>query len=115
MTPERRKAGDDMKITSLFAASALALGMAWAQPPDAAEFQRASTTHRLAEFPKVHKDGRAWFQYKAPNAQKVRLRSVTANAKTYDMEKLADGTWNLVVPSPGPGLQLYTLNVDGSP
>ncbi len=99
--------------TILALISTLAAGSALAQPPDAAEFQRAATTHRLAEFPKVHKDGRAWFQYRAPNAQKVRLQIGNWNAKTYDMEKLADGTWNLVIPPPGPGLQLYTLNVDG--
>ena len=45
----------------------------WAQPQDAGEFQRASTTQRLSEFPKVAKDGRVWFQFKAPNAQKVQF------------------------------------------
>jgi enterochelin esterase-like enzyme len=82
------------------------------QPQDAAEFQRASTTHRLAEFPKIAKDGRIWFQFKAPNAQKVQLR-IGATNKTYDMEKLTDGTWNLVIPNPGPGLQYYYMIVDG--
>jgi enterochelin esterase-like enzyme len=100
------------KIVSLFSLCALAVGVAQAQPQDAAEFQRASTTHRLAEFPKIHKDGRVWFQFKAPNAQKIQLR-IGATNKTYDMEKLADGTWNLVIPYPGPGLQYYTLIVDG--
>jgi len=85
---------------------------AWAQFPDAGEFQRASTTHRLADFPKIHKDGRVWFQFKAPNAQKVSVR-IGATNKTYDMEKLADGTWNLVIPYPGPGLQYYQMTVDG--
>ena len=83
-----------------------------AQPQDAAEFQRASTTHRLAEFPKIANDGRIWFQFKAPNAQKVQVR-IGATNKTYDMEKLADGTWNLVIPNPGPGLQYYYMIVDG--
>jgi hypothetical protein len=40
--------------------AALVCQAAWAQFPDAGEFQRASTTHRLAEFPKIHKDGRVW-------------------------------------------------------
>jgi enterochelin esterase family protein len=92
---------------------ALAIGCCvWAQPPDASEFQRASTTQRLSEFPKIHKDGRVWFQFKAPNAQKVQLR-IGATNKTYEMEKLADSTWNLVIPYPGPGLQYYGMIVDG--
>ena len=82
-----------------------------AQPQDPADFQRAGTTHRLAEFPKIAKDGRIWFQFKAPNAQKVQVR-IGATNKTYDMEKLADGTWNLVIPNPGPGLQYYNMIVD---
>ena len=102
-----------MKTTLAILASTFAVGLALAQPPDAAEFQRASTTHRLADFPKVHKDGRVWFQFKAPKAQKVELTIGNANPKTYDMERLADGTWNLVVPNPGPGPQLYTMIVDG--
>ena len=83
-----------------------------AQPQDAADFQYAVTTHRLAQFPKIAKDGRVWFQFKAPNAQKVQVR-IGATNKTYDMEKLADGTWNLVIPYPGPGLQYYYMIVDG--
>lgn len=82
------------------------------QPQDAADFQRASTTHRLADFPKIAADGRVWFQFKAPSAQKVQVR-IGATNKTYDMEKLADGTWNLVIPYPGPGLQYYYMIVDG--
>ena len=101
-----------MKAPSLFLLSALAAAGAWAQPPDAGEFQRAGTTHRLADFPKIHKDGRVWFQLRAPNAQKIQLR-IGATNKTYDMEKTGDGTWNVVIPYPGPGLQYYTLNVDG--
>jgi enterochelin esterase-like enzyme len=38
---------------------------------------------------------------------------IGATNKTYDMEKLADGTWNLVIPYPGPGFQLYWMIVDG--
>ena len=101
-----------MKYFITAIAAALACQAAWAQPPDATEFQRAGTTHRLAEFPKIHKDGRVWFQFKAPAAQKVSVR-IGATNKTYDMEKLADGTWNLVIPYPGPGLQYYQMTVDG--
>ena len=95
-----------------FLLATFAVSVCVAQPQDAAEFQRASTTHRLAEFPKIAKDGRIWFQFKAPNAQKVQVR-IGATNKTYDMEKLADGTWNLVIPYPGPGLQYYYMIVDG--
>lgn len=95
-----------------FLLATFAVSVCVAQPQDAAEFQRASTTHRLAEFPKIAKDGRIWFQFKAPNAQKVQVR-IGATNMTYDMEKLADGTWNLVIPYPGPGLQYYYMIVDG--
>ncbi len=95
-----------------FLLTTFAASVCVAQPQDAAEFQRASTTHRLAEFPKIAKDGRVWFQFKAPNAQKVQVR-IGATNKTYDMEKLADGMWNLVIPYPGPGLQYYYMIVDG--
>ena len=91
-----------MKASGILISAALMCLSAAAQPPDAAQFQRASTTHRLAEFPKIHQDGRVWFQFKAPNAQKVQLR-IGATNKMYDMEKLADGTWNLVIPYPGAG------------
>ena len=99
-------------ILPAFLLSTFAPRVGRAQPADAAEFQRASTTHRLAEFPKIARDGRVWFQFKAPSAQKVQLR-IGATNKTYDMEKLADGTWNLVIPYPGPGLQYYCMIVDG--
>jgi enterochelin esterase-like enzyme len=94
------------------AATGLLVQAAQAQPADASEFQRASTTHRLAQFPKIHKDGRVWFQFKAPSAQKVQLR-IGSISKSYDMEKSADGTWNVVIPYPGPGLHIYSLIVDG--
>jgi hypothetical protein len=55
--PECCKRADDMRIVSAVLLSALAVGSAWAQPPGAAEFQRATTTRRLAEFPKIHRDG----------------------------------------------------------
>jgi enterochelin esterase family protein len=110
-TPVRRNAPHQTKLVLAFF-SIFAIGVASAQPLDAAEFQRASTTHRLSEFPKIHKDGRVWFQFKAPSAQKVRLQ-IGATNKSYDMEKLADGTWNLVIPYPGPGLQYYWMIVDG--
>ena len=110
--PECRRRVYDMRIGCAFLLTTLAVGSAWAQPRDAAEFKRATTTHRLAEFPKIHEDGRVWFQFKAPNAKRVQLQ-IGATNKMYDMEKLADGTWDLVIGYPGPGLQYYWMIVDG--
>ena len=101
-----------LAVLLAFVCAVFGVAVSAAQPQDAADFQRASTTHRLADFPKIAKDGRIWFQFKAPNAQKVEVR-IGATNKTYDMEKLADGTWNLVIPNPGPGLQYYYMIVDG--
>ena len=81
-------------------------------PADSPEWIRATTTHRLAEFPKIHPDGSVWFQFQAPGAQKVQVWIVVPN-KTYDMQKNADGVWDVRIPYPGPGLQLYWMIVDG--
>ncbi|MEO8597630.1 MAG: alpha/beta hydrolase-fold protein [Candidatus Solibacter sp.] len=97
------------------AVSAIAAALAcqaWGQPADAGEFRPTSTTHRLAEFPKIHKDGRIWFQFKAPAAQKVQVK-IGATNKTYDLTKKPEGTWDAVIPNPGPGLQYYQMIVDG--
>jgi enterochelin esterase-like enzyme len=107
-----RRTARDVKIALAFVLSLFAAGTAGAQPPDAAAFQRASTAHRLSEFPKIHKDGRVWFQLKAPNAKKVQVQ-IGAVSKTHDMEKAADGAWNLVIPYPGPGIHVYSMIVDG--
>jgi len=104
------------RLSQLFLTLAiLACGVAWGQAPEAnqaGEWKRASTTHRLAAYPKVSSDGRVWFQFKAPNAQKVQVR-IGAASKVYDMEKDKDGVWNLILPYPGPGFQLYCMLVDG--
>jgi hypothetical protein len=45
----------DVRVLAVFFAFSLAIftnAVCAAQPQDAGEFQRASTTHRLAEFPK---------------------------------------------------------------
>ena len=100
-----------MRIRIAVSAIAAALSChAWAQPADAGDFHPSSTTHRLAEFPKLHKDGRIWFQFKAPNAQKVQVKM---GSKTFDLTKKADGIWEGVMPNPGPGLQYYQMVVDG--
>ena len=100
-----------MRIRIAVSAIAAALSChAWAQPADAGDFHPSSTTHRLAEFPKMHKDGRIWFQFKAPNAQKVQVKM---GSKTFDLTKKGDGIWEGVMPNPGPGLQYYQMVVDG--
>ena len=105
-----------VKLANFFLAlSILASGAAWAQTPsaeNASEWKRAATTHRLAAFPKVHPDGRVWFEFAAPNAQKVELHVGAAN-KTSDMTKNKDGVWSAIIPYPGPGFQAYWFVVDG--
>jgi hypothetical protein len=58
-----------MKIALAFLL-AIAVETGWAQPQDAAEFQRASTTQRLSEFPKIAKDGVSGFSLKLPTRRK---------------------------------------------
>ena len=94
-------------------------GSAQAQPAalftikDDGQWQKASTTHRLAQFPKIHPDGRVWFQFKGPEtARSVQVRVGAAN-RIHDMQKDADGLWNLIIPNPGPGFQVYWMIVDG--
>ncbi len=78
---------------------------------DDGQWQKASTTHRLAQFPKIHKDGRVWFQYKAPaTAQSVILHMDTIN---HVMQKDAKGLWNVLIPGPKVGYQVYWIIVDG--
>ncbi|MFB3776584.1 MAG: alpha/beta hydrolase-fold protein [Bryobacteraceae bacterium] len=87
--------------------------LAWAQPPaDTAGWTKPATTHRLAEFPKVHADGRVWFQFKAPGAKLVQVR-IIATDKVYDMQKDKDGVWNAVITPPGVGFQYHMFIVDG--
>jgi hypothetical protein len=74
--PECRKRAYAMRIGFAFLLATFAVGSAWAQLRDAAEFQRATN-------------------------------------KMYDMEKLADGSWDLAVRYSGPGLQYYWMIVDG--
>jgi enterochelin esterase-like enzyme len=76
-------------------------------------WQKAATTHRLSEFPKIHPDGRVWFQFKAPEtARSVQVR-VSAADRIHDMQKDASGLWNVIIPNPGPGFQVYWMIVDG--
>ena len=75
-------------------------------------WQKAITTHRLAQFPKVHQDGRVWFRFKAPpTAQTVILH---LEPFEYEMQKDADGLWNVVVDDAKPGYRVYWMLVDGT-
>ncbi len=79
---------------------------------DDGQWEKTITTHRLAQFPKIHKDGRVWFQYKAPStAQSVKLHM---GSDDYDMQKDAKGLWNFVLTNPKPGYQVYWFIVDGT-
>jgi enterochelin esterase-like enzyme len=79
---------------------------------DDGHWQKTSTTHRLSQFPKIHTDGRVWFQYKAPaTAQSVKLHMGTADL---EMQKDINGLWNVVISNPKPGYQVYWIIVDGT-
>jgi enterochelin esterase-like enzyme len=79
---------------------------------DDGQWKKTITTHRLAQFPKIHPDGRVWFQYKGPQtAQSVKLHMGSTD---YDMQKDANGLWNIVLSNPFIGYQVYWLIVDGT-
>jgi len=79
---------------------------------DDGEWQKGINTHRLSQFPKLHPDGRVWFQLRAPQtAQSVKLRIGNA---VYDMQKDTAGLWNIVIPGTNPGYQIYMFEVDGA-
>ncbi len=79
---------------------------------DDGQWQKTSFVHRLSQFPKVHKDGRFWFQFEAPKtAQSVSLQ---IGGGSYDMQKDSQGLWNVVIPCPEPGFKIYSFNVDGT-
>jgi enterochelin esterase-like enzyme len=78
---------------------------------DDGKWTKVSSTHRLAQFPKINPDGRVWFQYKAPKtAQSVKLHFYNTD---YDMQKDTSGLWNLVLANPQIGYQVYWMIVDG--
>lgn len=79
---------------------------------DDGHWRKATTTHRLAEFPKIHQDGRVWFRFKAPaTAQSVKIHM---GSDEYDMQKDDKGLWNIVLPNLKPGYQVYWMMVDGT-
>lgn len=79
---------------------------------DDGQWRKATTTHRLAEFPKIHQDGRVWFRFKAPStAQSVKIHM---GSDEFDMQKDGKGLWNIVMSNLKPGYQVYWMMVDGT-
>lgn len=80
--------------------------------------QPAASNVRGGQYPRVHSDLRATFQFKAPNAQRVQLQPGGGEenglgGKTFDMTKGSDGVWTVTVPPAVPGLHYYWFLVDG--
>jgi enterochelin esterase-like enzyme len=80
----------------------------WAQP--AVDSQPATTNVMGAEYPRVHADGRATFQSKAPGAQKVQVQ---ISGGPFEMVKGEDGFWSVTTPPLVPGFHYYSLVIDG--
>jgi enterochelin esterase-like enzyme len=69
----------------------------------------AATNVRSSKYPQIKPDGRALFQIKAPDAQKVQLDLV----RKYDMVKNSDGIWSVTTDSLSEGIHYYSLIIDG--
>jgi enterochelin esterase-like enzyme len=69
----------------------------------------AATNVRTSKYPQIKPDGRALFQIKAPEAQKVQLDLV----RKYDMVKSSDGIWSVTTDSLSEGIHYYSLIIDG--
>src|SRR5664279_1101734 len=69
----------------------------------------AATNVRSSKYPQIMPDGRAVFQIKAPDAQKVQLDLV----RKYDMVKSSDGIWSVTTDSLSEGIHYYSLIIDG--
>src|SRR5664279_4552242 len=69
----------------------------------------AATNVRSSKYPQIMPDGRAVFQIRAPDAQKVQLDLV----RKYDMSKSSDGIWSVTTDSLSEGIHYYSLIIDG--
>jgi enterochelin esterase-like enzyme len=69
----------------------------------------AATNVRNAKYPQILPDGRALFQIKAPDAQKMQIDLV----RKYDMVKDSAGLWNVTTDSLSEGIHYYSLIIDG--
>jgi enterochelin esterase-like enzyme len=86
------------------------------KPVDVSSFNKysvlgtpAATNVRSSRYPQIMPDGRAVFQIKAPDAQKVQLDLV----RKYDMVKSSDGIWSVTTDSLSEGIHYYSLIIDG--
>ncbi len=80
---------------------------AWAQGlPDS---KPASTNVPGAEYPRIDSQSRVTFRFKAPEAQKVQIDL----GKKFDMEKKADGFWEVTTDPIVEGFHYYSVIVDG--
>jgi enterochelin esterase family protein len=90
--------------------SLLLLIAAWPLAVSAQDYpegtQRSEHNINGAEWPRVSADGRAFFRFRAPEAEKVEIRF------RGEMTKGADGYWTLVTEE-DPGFHYYQVIVDG--
>lgn len=84
-----------------------------AKPAD--EGKPSATNLPNAQYPKVHADGRATFQFKAPDAKKVQVFTNYGLGPrgNWDMTKGDNGVWSLTSPPIVPGFHYYGFLVDG--
>jgi enterochelin esterase-like enzyme len=84
-----------------------------AKPAD--DGKPSATNLPNAQFPKVHADGRATFQFKAPDAKKVQVFTNYGLGPrgNWDMVKGDNGVWTLTSPPIVPGFHYYGFLVDG--
>jgi enterochelin esterase-like enzyme len=89
------------------------LAPAGAQPAD--EGKPSATNLPNARYPRVHADGRATFQFKAPDAKKVQVFTNYGLGPRghWDMTKGEGGLWTLTSPPIVPGFHYYGFLVDG--
>ncbi len=104
----------------LAAWAVVACGPVFAQTKDekkpADEGKPSSTNIGNAQYPRVHADGRATFQFRAPDARKVQVFTNYGLGPRghWDMTKGDRGVWTLTSPTPiAPGFHYYAFLVDG--
>ncbi|MDP4208879.1 MAG: alpha/beta hydrolase-fold protein [Bacteroidota bacterium] len=69
----------------------------------------AESNVRSARYPQMLPDGRAYFRFRATEAQKVQLDL----GRKYDMAKSNEGFWNVTTDSLSEGFHYYSLIIDG--
>lgn len=81
----------------------------------AVDGEPSSTNVGNAQYPKVHGDGRATFQLKAPDAKKVQVFTNYGLGPRghWDMTKGENGVWTFTSPPIVPGFHYYGFLVDG--